>query len=121
VADNDRQLQKERNMATMVYGASDDLIEIEGDVSGEVNYIPDGDDEKKDSGALLVFSDGTILAVKYGKAKGGIWAIETIKKGVLFDRIEECDDENADPYSDQSFFKDGLKWGYAATRWEKVN
>ena len=104
-------------MTTRVYGASDDLIEFEGDVRGEVGCY--GTDEQE-HGVLLVFSDGTVLEAKYGKASQGIWAITVLAKGGLFAAIELCDDEKEDPYSDQVTFKDGLKWAYAAKEWELV-
>jgi hypothetical protein len=103
---------------TKVYGASDDLIEFDGDVGGEVGcYNTDADDHP---GVMVVFSDGTILIVKYGKAKMAIWQVTVFKRGELFDRIEECSDEDADPYSDVAFFRPGLKWAFAAKGWEKV-
>lgn len=98
---------------TKVYGTSDDLIEFEGDVSGEVGCC--------DNGVLLVFSDGTILEVKYGKLGRAIWGITLHKQGELFDRIELCDDEDADIYSDIAHFRDGLKSAIAATEWENVS
>lgn len=105
-------------MSTKVYGCSDDLIEIEGDVRGEVGFY--GSDDRE-YGVLLLFSDGTILEVKYGKGKAGIWGIMLMNKGTLFEHINPCNDENANPYSDVAYFKDGLKWGYAATEWEKIS
>lgn len=104
-------------MPTEIYGASDDLIEFEGDVHGEVSASGTDDD---DQGVLIICNDGTLLEVKYGKADMGIWAIQCIKSGELFDRIETCDDEEADRYSDTAYFKDGLKHAYAATEWERV-
>ena len=95
---------------TKIYGASDDLIEFEGDVSGESG----GGDEE----ALIVCSDGTLLTVKY--ADGGTWEIRVKHKGTLFDRLEQCESGDDENYTDQAFFKDGLKWAYAATDWEKV-
>lgn len=98
---------------TRVYGASDDLIEFDGDVSGETG----GGDEE----SLAVFSDGTILVVKYGKpGLGGVWHITMLNKGLLFTGIDVCMDEDADPYSDVANFADGLKWAYVASRWERV-
>lgn len=105
---------------TRIYGCSDDLIEFNGDVSGEVGYYCP-DDEDRD-GCLIVCSDGTVLAMKYGKPGGrAIWAIECVRKGALFDRIDICTSEDADPYSDQAFFQAGLLWAYAAKRWERVS
>ena len=102
-------------MATKVYGASDDLVEVDGDVKGEVSCY----DEEK--GILVIFSDGSILQVKYGKADMGIWGVTLISAGNLFERIDPCMDENANPSSDVAHFKDGLKWAFAAKDWQKVS
>lgn len=108
-------------MSTKVYGCSDDLIEVEGDVSGEVGaYGTDPDD-----GVRLRFSDGTLLEIGYGKGEKGVWAIKVLKRGTLFERLDECDDEDADPYSDVAHFRDGLtkaKWSWPAKDrgWEVV-
>lgn len=104
-------------MSTKVYGSSDDLIECDGDVRGEVGHY--GTDENE-HGDLLIFSDGTILEIKYGKLDRGIWGLNLISKGFLFEKIEPCMDEDADPYSDVAYFKDGLKWAYCAKEWELV-
>jgi hypothetical protein len=53
-----------------VYGASDDLIEVEGLITEEFNP-PYGSDE--DSVNYLGFSDGTVIAVVYDK--DGFWRI----------------------------------------------
>lgn len=105
-------------MATKVYGASDDLIEFEGDFSGEVGCYGTDDNER---GVLVVMSDGTLLEAKYGKNDDAIWGIKVVKKGTLFDKVDQCDDSDADPHSDVAHFKSGIKWAYAATEWEKVN
>lgn len=105
-------------MATKVYGESDDLIEFDGDVSGEIGNF--GTDEAE-HGELVMLSDGTLLEVKYGKADMAIWGITVLNKGSLFDHIELCSDEDARPHSDVAFFKDGLKWAYGASEWEKVH
>lgn len=104
---------------TRVYGTSDDLIEVEGGkAAGEVGCY--GTDDR-DQGVLLVFDDGTILEVKYGKGGIGVWEVKVLKSGDAFDRLEPCTDEDADPYSDQAFFKREMKWCYAAKEWEKVS
>ncbi len=104
-------------MATKVYGTSDDLIEFEGDVRGEVGCFGTDRDEH---GVLLVCSDGSVLEAKYGKGGQGIWEVKLLKPGNLFDRIDICTDADADPYSDVAHFKAGLKWAYAAKDWEVV-
>ena len=104
-------------MSTRIYGCSDDLIEFEGDFEGEVGcYATD----ESECGVLVVVSDGTLLEVKYGKNGEGIWEIKLIKKGASFLNIEQCDDEEADIYSDIANFSDGITWAYAAKEWEKV-
>jgi hypothetical protein len=70
---------------------------------------------------LLVFDDGTQLAVRYGKpGLGGVWHIVLLRTGTLFERIDVCEDENANPYSDVAHFAPGLKSCIAASSWERV-
>ena len=96
-------------MSTKIYGCSDDLIEFEGDVSGEVCADK----------ALLICSDGTLLSIIY--ESDGIWTIKVIAIGSLFDKISKCVVENGDKYSDIVTIKHGLEWAYASTGgWEKV-
>lgn len=105
-------------MAAQIYGRSDDLIEFIGDVCGEVGCYGTDEDGR---GVLVICSDGTLLDVKYGKpGNGGVWAVTLVKRGSLLDRIDQCDDPDADIYSDVAHFRDGLKWAYAATAWEEV-
>jgi len=91
-------------MATEIYGASDDLIEIRGNVNGEHCH---------DDGFLIV-SDGTVLKIKYGKDAMAIWEIRLIEKGNLFATIDPCFDENEARYSDTAMFDEGVKWVYFA-------
>lgn len=104
-------------MATKIYGTSDDLIEFDGDVYGEVTRF--GTDEQR-RGVLVILSDGTLLEVKYGKNGDALWEVKLIKPGSLFSHIEPCFEETYAGYSDIAYFKDGLKWAYAAMEWEKV-
>lgn len=104
-------------MGTRLYGSSDDLIHFSGDVSGEIECY--GTDERE-HGVLLLCSDGTLLEAKYRKADLAVWEVKLLNKGRLFEKIEACLDEDADPYSDIAYFSDGLTWIYAATEWERV-
>lgn len=109
-------------MATKIYGASDDLIEFEGDVSGESGggrSTEDGDD----SGTMVCIDDGTVLDVQYGKPGGqAIWQITVLNKGALFDHIDVCTDEDAKPHSDIVYLKDGAKKGWVSgSGWKKVD
>ena len=57
-----------------VYGASDDLIEIEGDIRAEFGAsINEGETN------LLAFSDGTLLRLTYDY--DGIWRITIVELG----------------------------------------
>jgi hypothetical protein len=103
---------------TTVYGASDDLIVLEGEVTSEINFIAIGLGKK---GCLLIFSDGTILEAAFGKADRGIWRVSLVERGSLFDVIDVCIEEDASPHSDVAHFKDGLKWAYAAHEWERLH
>jgi len=58
-------------MGVKVYGASDDLIEIEGDIREEFNVY---DDER-----YLAFSDGTVVKVWYDE--DGIWRVHVVAGG----------------------------------------
>jgi hypothetical protein len=104
-------------MSTIVYGASDDLIEFEGDCNGEVGAY--GTDDA-DQGVLLVFSDGTLIEAKYGKGGKGIWAMTLLQRGDLFQKIHQCADEDAETHSDVVHFSDGKLSAYSATEWESV-
>lgn len=100
--------------AVTVYGASDDLIEIEGDLSEEFN--PDSDDQ----GTWLIFGEGTILAIRYDEF--GIWRITQphagtgsfVKQEALGDEGQREDGKPA--YSDVVEVTGDLKWVIAAEK-----
>ena len=72
---------------TEIYGTSDDLIEFEGDIRGEVGCYGT---HNREQGVLIICSDNTLLEVKYGKANAAIWEVKLLKQGDCFDRIEPC-------------------------------
>lgn len=111
--------KKSKSEGTRVYGASDDLIEFEGDITGEVGCYGTDDDKH---GVLVIMPDGTHLEVKYGKGDEAIWGVVLLKKGTHFDRIEQCENEDDEIYSDIAYFNPGMTGNaYAATEWEKVH
>lgn len=77
-----------------VYGASDDLVEIEG---AEYPYDEVG---CFDSDVRIWFDDGTIIRVGYGKNNLAIWFIEVEKEGLANTNLFICEDETANIYSD---------------------
>ena len=80
------------HVSITVYGASDDLIEIEGAIREEFSAL---DDETPN---LLAFSDGTLLEVNYTSM--GIWRINVLSAGFSNVAKHEATDEDSD-YSDR--------------------
>lgn len=97
-------------MKTKIYGASDDLIEIEGAINDEHGCY----DHKRP--IKISVSDGTIATIFYD----GNWGISVKQVGSLFKKIvtgnpaedphtdEDCKD--CSPYSDVLVFNDGVEW-----------
>jgi hypothetical protein len=56
-----------------IYGASDDLIEVEGDISEEFQYAYDAE------GDLIATSDGWVFRIYYDR--DGVWRIVPLIKG----------------------------------------
>ena len=92
---------------TRIYGASDDLIEIDGKISEEIDY-----DNK---GMVIKCSDGTKGTITYK----GEWLIELDEEGLLFEKIIPSNDEiphtdedaiDCTSYSDVLIMKEGLEW-----------
>lgn len=84
-----------------IYGASDDLIEVEGDITEEFN--PD------EGSGTLAFSDGTLLEVKYGE--GGLWKITRVAKGTAqFSLLVEATDPDSSEYSDKAQLSGDVQW-----------
>lgn len=98
-------------MKTKIYGASDDLVEIDGAISEEVNPT-------YGSVINILGSDGTKATIHYSNS--GFWKIEILLAGAEFDKIikgtgdnMEHTDEDAigcSSYSDVLIFKEGIKW-----------
>lgn len=87
-----------------MYGASDDLIEIDGDISEEFTYQNADPDWRGD---LLAFSDGTILRITY--TPSGVWRIGTVVGGTADLNIEQAPESDEDNYSDRATLS-GAAW-----------
>jgi hypothetical protein len=75
-----------------IYGASDDLIEVEGAISEEFSAA--GSEP-----SYLSFSDGTVLRVSYD----GLWHITAVERGASTGiRHTPAEDEDADRREDGS-------------------
>ena len=79
---------------TKVYGASDDLVEIEGSTYREDEIGCYEHDVR------IRFLDGTVIRIGYPKDGLAVWWIEVEKKGTAEQKLTICDDENARIYSD---------------------
>lgn len=89
----------EVSSGTVITGASDDLIEISGELQEEFNAY----DCKE---GTMAFSDGTLLEVEYDE--NGIWRFKVVCKGNLYNR--KVEGSVSDDTNDEVYFKDGLKW-----------
>ena len=93
-----------------IYGASDDLIEVEGDISEEFTALDD-------DGSLLAFSDGTVLRVRY--TRDGIWRIEPLARGTARLEIVSAVSGDDDNYSDRATLDapGGIAWAVKGDAW----
>jgi hypothetical protein len=82
-----------------VSGASDDLIEIDGDISEEFN--PRERDE------LLAFSNGVLLRINYSKS--GVWRIQPITKTECVEIVPAPEDDENN-YSDVATISEPVQW-----------
>lgn len=92
-----------------VYGASDDLVELEGDIREEFTGSATDDSE----GALLAFSDGTVLRVRYTEA--GVWRITPVAVGRAFIGIDQAPEDDESNYSDRASLREGVMWAVFGT------
>lgn len=77
-----------------VYGVSDDLIEIEGDIKEEFSL---GLKESDETGVIICFSCGTLLKIKLEDE--GMWRIYVLDKGLAnVSHVQGMDSD--DDYSD---------------------
>jgi hypothetical protein len=91
-------------MKVTIYGASDDLIEVEGDLREEFSYNED------DSEPMFVaVSDGTLMSIAYGVG-GGFWRIHVLRRGTCDLTKFEATDDDGDAYSDRVTLDGDIDW-----------
>ena len=95
-------------MRTTVYGASDDLVEIEGGISEEFNPSDDGPN-------YLAFSNGTVLGIEYTKL--GVWKIVCFAGPQPV--IDPAGGSDSDNYSDRAHLED-VDWVVFGNRFEET-
>lgn len=91
----------------MVYGASDDLIEVVriGRYPDEIEHIDElgGYDLSAEIPGELHFSDGSILRVWYGDGDQGIWRIEIEHQGTAAIVIVPAENDEDGIYTDTAY------------------
>lgn len=102
---------KNKTMKTKIYGASDDLIEINGAVTDEVN-------DYTEKPITFAASDGTEGTIKYNDE--GIWEIDVLFNGSrLLQHIKAVGDDSThtepdavgcSSYSDVLVLDEGIEW-----------
>lgn len=108
-----------------IYGSSDDLIEIEGDIREEFTAGTQYDDGREGTGGYLACSDGTLIEMSY--KDDGIWHANILNKGSAFKEhiILPLDaDPDGDEYSDKIILDGKVTWilyglDYASNRKKK--
>lgn len=90
-------------MSLTVYGASDDLIEIEGDIDEEFSYK----DDDASQGDLIATSNGVVLRVEYGQA--GVWRIRPVVGAEKVEIILAPEDDESN-YSDRAVISGDVRW-----------
>lgn len=88
-----------------VYGQSDDLIELDGDLQDEIGCYG-ADDE---NGSLVAFSDGTVLRITYGANNEGFWRITRLVVGTA-EYTHTPGQDDVDDYSDVVTLEGDIKW-----------
>lgn len=89
-----------------IYGASDDIVGVEGTISDE--FYADNEDP-----TYLAFSDGTVLSVEYSSR--GIWRINRIAAGSATYTKVESKGTDLD-YTDVVTLTGNLQWVLAGSR-----
>lgn len=96
-------------MSVTVYGASDDLIEVEGDIREEFS-LPE------DDSAYLGFSTGVILRVTFGD----VWRIAPVAGADLV-TVVQCPEDDEDNYSDKATVTGDVAWVVCGSAWAGVS
>lgn len=102
-------------MSITVYGTSDDLIQVEGDIDEEFYYA--GLAKATDYGGdLLAFSNGTILRIRIDAS--GVWRITPIMQGSGLTDIDLAPEDDESNYSDRATLSDAV-WVVHGIGWAK--
>lgn len=92
-------------MSVVIYGYSDDLIEISGGIRGEISSC--------EYPVMLSFSDGTVLQARYDMT--GCWRINALVKGSAQLLKTEAKGADTDEYSDRVTLVGDIQWVVGGT------
>lgn len=98
------------NKTIIISGASDDLIEIDGDFKEEYYY--------NENGNYLIFSDGSVIEVNY--TNGGIWRLERIIEGSAEFKRKKAVSADSDEYSDIVTLIGQISWVIKGSQFNKI-
>jgi hypothetical protein len=91
-------------MGVEVYGVSDDLISVEGDIHEEFDAYDDGEE-----GSLLAFSDGTVVRIVLSAS--GVWRITLVVTPAPDTCvITQAPEDDEDDYSDRAALSGEIRW-----------
>ena len=93
---------------TTVYGASDDLIEVDGALSEEFSATDDS--------AVLAFSNGVVLRIEYDR--DGIWRVRPLA-GASRVTVTVAPTDDDDNYSDRAVIHEEVVWVVRGTEFVK--
>lgn len=89
--------QKGAQMGVEIYGRSDDLIEVDGDIREEFGYHYR---EEHIESKFLAFSDGTVVRVRYGQPGTYGWELHVMTIGTGSSVNHQPATNHDDNYSD---------------------
>ena len=89
-------------MSTVIFGRSDDLIELGGDIEEEFSHYSDT------KWAYLHFDEGTVVRAGHCLVDGKEWAIEVVKSGAATATFLEPEMDDGEHYTDRLVL-DGVK------------
>lgn len=89
-------------MSITIYGASDDLIEVEGCIREEFTFCDDV------GGDLIACSDGTVLRVRWDQ--NGVWRISPVALGTARLEIRQAPEDDEEDYSDHATLHGDVSW-----------
>jgi len=84
----------------VIYGYSDDLIGVDGDIRDEFSY--------SENGSAFACSDGTVGRIDY--TDSGLWKISVVKHGSAQAEMVVATDPDSSEYSDRLALSGDIEW-----------